>query len=313
MTKIGIIGGGIIGTTCGVLLSEAGHSVTIISDKDIRETTSWAAAAISCLYGVEESERSLEWLRVSNRHLERLLGIPDAGVAVVPWRRATMEERSDIPLWHTEVDVCRPLADGDDFFGFKSGVYAELYFMCVDQYYPYMMKRFEDAGGKVRRMHVNAIDDVSHEYDVVINCTGSGARDLVGDEDVTVARGQVAIVKTPKGAVHVASCDAPVYIYPRGEYCVAGGSYDVGDWNTQIDDALTERIINGVSELVPEFATAEIVDVRVGLRPLRPTVRLEKDTAKDGTPIIHNYGHGGAGYTLSWGCAEDVLNLVQTL
>jgi D-amino-acid oxidase len=47
---------------------------------------------------------------------------------------------------------------------------------------------------------------------------------------------------------------------------------------------------------------------RVGLRPFRRSgVRLERDRLRDGRTIIHNYGHGGAGFTMSWGCAHEVL------
>ena len=60
------------------------------------------------------------------------------------------------------------------------------------------------------------------------------------------------------------------------------------------------------------LADAKIFDVRVGLRPLRPTVRLEKEILRNGTPLIHNYGHVGAGYTLSWGCAFYMLKLVES-
>ena len=49
---------------------------------------------------------------------------------------------------------------------------------------------------------------------------------------------------------------------------------------------------------------------RVGLRPFRKSgVRLERDQLSDGRTVIHNYGHGGAGFTLSWGCAEEVCGL----
>jgi D-amino-acid oxidase len=47
---------------------------------------------------------------------------------------------------------------------------------------------------------------------------------------------------------------------------------------------------------------------RVGLRPFRKSgVRLERDQLRDGRAVIHNYGHGGGGFTLSWGCAREVL------
>jgi D-amino-acid oxidase len=39
-------------------------------------------------------------------------------------------------------------------------------------------------------------------------------------------------------------------------------------------------------------------------------VRLEREEHGDGTPLVHCYGHGGAGVTLSWGCAADVVALI---
>jgi D-amino-acid oxidase len=51
-----------------------------------------------------------------------------------------------------------------------------------------------------------------------------------------------------------------------------------------------------------------VVAHRVGLRPVRPEVRLEAVGR-----VIHCYGHGGAGVTVSWGCAEEVLGLVEQL
>ena len=56
---------------------------------------------------------------------------------------------------------------------------------------------------------------------------------------------------------------------------------------------------------MPALAGAPVVSRGVGLRPARPAVRLERDGG-----VVHCYGHGGAGVTLSWGCAEDVVALI---
>ena len=48
----------------------------------------------------------------------------------------------------------------------------------------------------------------------------------------------------------------------------------------------------------------------MGLRPSRTEVRLEEEFIGD-TRVIHNYGHGGAGVTLSWGCADEVASIVN--
>ena len=54
-----------------------------------------------------------------------------------------------------------------------------------------------------------------------------------------------------------------------------------------------------------------MLEHKVGLRPGRPEIRLEREDAANGPPRIHNYGHGGSGITLSWGCAEETLRLVR--
>jgi len=51
---------------------------------------------------------------------------------------------------------------------------------------------------------------------------------------------------------------------------------------------------------------------RVGLRPARPAVRLDTEFTRHG-PVVHCYGHGGAGVTLSYGCAEEVTSRIAEL
>ena len=55
-----------------------------------------------------------------------------------------------------------------------------------------------------------------------------------------------------------------------------------------------------------ELAGARVLRHKVGLRPGRPTVRVEREG-----DVIHCYGHGGCGVTVSWGCADDVVDLAR--
>ena len=54
----------------------------------------------------------------------------------------------------------------------------------------------------------------------------------------------------------------------------------------------------------------------MGLRPGRTALRLEAENldlgeGRPSTLVVHNYGHGGSGLTLAWGCAGDVANMVK--
>jgi D-amino-acid oxidase len=70
-----------------------------------------------------------------------------------------------------------------------------------------------------------------------------------------------------------------------------------------------EDILKKCESLWPELDRANIVGRAVGLRPSRTEIRLEKEHVGDKV-VVHNYGHGGAGVTLSWGCADEVARLM---
>jgi D-amino-acid oxidase len=100
----------------------------------------------------------------------------------------------------------------------------------------------------------------------------------------------------------------PTYVVPRADHVVVGGTDGADDWSRTPSPEIATEILHRATRLVPELAEATVVGHRVGLRPVRPAVRLEREGR-----VIHCYGQGGAGVTLSWGCAEEVRELVAQL
>jgi D-amino-acid oxidase len=163
--------------------------------------------------------------------------------------------------------------------------------------------------GAIERRPVDDLD--AEQGDLIINCSGLAARELAGDDQVTPLFGQIVI--TELGLVDRSLIvtderdpDKLFYMIPRREELVLGGCslpWPPGK-PPEIDPAITQRILDQAHAL--GLAVGGIRKVRAGLRPYRPEVRLER-TGR----LIHNYGHGGAGYTLCRGCAESVAALVE--
>ena len=110
--------------------------------------------------------------------------------------------------------------------------------------------------------------------------------------------------------------ERPLYVVPREHDVVVGGTAQDGDWTLAARPGHRRgRSSRGLSTLVPALRGAEVLGHRVGLRPARPAVRLESCRTPTAAPggVVHCYGHGGAGVTLSWGCADDVLAEVEAL
>ena len=72
------------------------------------------------------------------------------------------------------------------------------------------------------------------------------------------------------------------------------------------DPATTEAILARCARLDPRLRELHVLAEPVGFRPERPEVRVAEQTSDGSARIFHNYGHGGAGVTLSWGCAEEI-------
>jgi D-amino-acid oxidase len=123
----------------------------------------------------------------------------------------------------------------------------------------------------------------------------------------------VAIVPKIEGLSGATVCDDPplMYAIPRANDCVFGGTNEISDDPT-VNPGSTARILDECSRVL-NIDTPNIVAERVGLRPYRKSgVRLEHSRLRDGRTVIHNYGHGGSGFTLSWGCAREVGDVART-
>jgi D-amino-acid oxidase len=150
--------------------------------------------------------------------------------------------------------------------------------------------------------------------DAVVSCPGLGARELAGDTAVYPVRGQLVRVANLGVAMSVRDEHHPAgraYVHPRSGDCILGGTLDEHQWDTTPDPATARSILARCADIVPEVAGAEVIETVAGLRPGRPAVRLEEDAPAGSTRVVHNYGHGGAGITLSWGCAGEVVQLLR--
>ena len=121
-------------------------------------------------------------------------------------------------------------------------------------------------------------------------------------------QGQVVLVEQvglERWWLDSARAEGPTYVVPRSRDIVVGGTDVEGEWSRTPSPEVAAAILRRALRLVPELAGAEVLGHRVGLRPARPEVRLERVG-----DVVHCYGHGGAGVTLSWGCAAEVAGLL---
>ncbi|MGH8927045.1 MAG: FAD-dependent oxidoreductase, partial [Acidimicrobiia bacterium] len=141
------------------------------------------------------------------------------------------------------------------------------------------------------------------------------SRTLCDDADLVPVRGQVVAVRIQgieEGISDEHDPDRISYVYPRQREVILGGTREVGIEDLVPDPKTTERILSDCRLLVPVLSEAEYIESRVGIRPGRSKVRLEAGRLADDRPVIHNYGHGGQGFLLSWGCAGEVIGLVRS-
>jgi D-amino-acid oxidase len=301
----------VIGLTVAICLREAGLDARIVASRLPEATTSSVAAAIWYPYKAYPEDNVLSWGGRTYEVFEGLSGIPESGVlmreGVEIWRESVPD-----PWWAGAVPHVRRCDEDELPPGYTDGHVFLAPVVEMPVYLEYLMDRFAASRGSVERRTLSSLNEVDAQ--VVVNCVGLGARDLVGDRTMQPIRGQVVRVRNPGLERFILDEDDPkgvTYIVPRSQDCILGGTADEGEWDLEPDPGTASGILGRCTRLEPRLADAEILEHRVGLRPGRPAIRLELDNAPGRVPHIHNYGHGGSGITLSWGCAEETLRLVQ--
>ena len=300
-----MVGAGVVGLSCAVRLQELGHRVDVLARDLPLETTSVVAAAIWYPYRAYPFERVTAWGAATYQELHRLSDEPDTGVRMVEGVELHRRRTPD-PWWRGAVpDLARVTTTPPpyvDAWSFRSPVVE------MPVYLRWLVRRFTEGGGTLTRMALNALPE---HAGVVVNASGLGARLMAGDRDVTPVRGQVVQVEQFGLDRWWLDAEGPTYVVPRSSDIVVGGTDDEGSWSRTPDPAVAARILERAAVLVPDLARAKVMRHKVGLRPARPQVRLEEVTGGDSLRrVVHCYGHGGAGVTLSWGCADEVAGIV---
>jgi len=311
-----VIGAGVCGLTTGICLAEAGLGVTIRAAAPPERTTSVAAGAVWGLVRVGPPDRVLDWGRTGLEVLSKLAAEPGTGV-----RMASGKEVSRTPLephYWTELlpglRICEPSELPD---GFTSGWHYTAPVATMPVYLDYLRGRFERLpDSRLEVAPVRSLAELAGVAPVVVNCSGVHARDLVPDPEVVPVRGQVVIAANPGIEEFFINRDEEppwiTYMFPHGDTVLLGGTNDEGNWDEEPKPLIAERIVAHCAAIDPRLRGVTILGHRVGLRPSRPAVRLESEPLSafpSGPPqgvLWHNYGHGGAGISLAWGCAAAI-------
>lgn len=311
-----VLGAGVSGLSSAILLRKAGFDVTIWTKDTSPNITSDIAAAIWYPYLSDHKEKALTWGQATFEYLtQHALTDPHSGC-----REEVLitlfDSKTDNPWWKSAVKTFGRPSPEELPPGYVDGYKFTSILVDPTIYLEWLKQQFLSLGGRFQNKTITTVDEAFADFDTVVNCTGLASRELFGDTEVYPVRGQVVRIK-PNGFSYAMADDSGhnslAYIVPRFNEIVLGGTAQKDNWNLEVDPQDTADILRKARELSPAFNEVEIISVKVGLRPARSSVRVEVQTMKDGKHVIHNYGHGGSGYTLSWGCAQEVVDLAKNL
>lgn len=321
MAQIVVVGAGVIGLTTALTLQERGHAVRVIGAATGAAITSSVAGAIWFPFFAEPRDRVGRWATIARRWLIELARRePDAGVDIL--RMIELADQDQMPWWGADLDDLSILSreNAGGVARQWNGARFAWRFTAprVDPRFhlTWLESRLDRP---IERLRLPSLASAcERDIDFVINCTGLGSRALCEDRTIRPLFGQVVVVSPDDFDLSLAMADerdpkAVFYVVPRRDEVIVGGC--TANWTEDPVDATLPRPDPALTEMM--LARAEKYGIRprrvlrevAGLRPYRNAVRVERDPANP--RIIHNYGHGGSGYTIARGCAEEIATMIE--
>lgn len=306
-TEILVVGAGVIGLTTALVLARAGHRVRIRTDRPPHRTTSAAAGAV--IGPVPDPDPQLQtWLEYSDPVFRALAQDSSTGVRIADGRIA----EPGLPEWVGTIPGYAPCPETPG--GISDLIRVRLPVVDMQRYLRWLTAELDALGVPVV---VDPVPDLSAARDlapVVVNCTGAAAARWAGDPSVRPVRGRQVVVRNP-GLTDFFYQGGPVGSswvnwFAHGDRVLVGGCAEPDTWDDSPDPAAVAPLLARAAQVEPRLADAEVLDLLTGLRPFRPTVRIEAENL-GGTRVVHHYGHGANGVMLSWATAREAAELVS--
>ncbi|MGB9226486.1 FAD-dependent oxidoreductase [Mycobacterium sp.] len=307
-----VIGAGVSGLTSALCLAEAGWQVRVWTAAPPQQTTSVVAGAVWGPVFSEPVAKTLAWTAASLREFRELAADPATGVQMAPSMTVgDLPVGDDLPPQVKLIPDLRPADPAELPEGFRTGFRATMPMIDMPHYLDYLTKRLAAAGCEIETHRVASLAEAADAAPIVVNCAGLGAGELAGDDTVRPRFGQHVILTNPglrQLFLDLRSSSEWTCYFPHPQRVVCGGISIPDRWDTTPDPEVTERIVARCRRIEPRLGEAEVIETITGLRPDRPSVRVEAEPLGSAR-CIHNYGHSGNGVTLSWGCAREVARL----
>ena len=305
--NIAVVGAGISGLSTAYKLLGAGHKVTVIAKDFSPNTTSNKAAAFWFPYHIRNDIRGINWCRKSYDFFKEKSIDEDTGISMTDIIKASKQGFDDDDSWtnYMPSSSLNLLNQSELPEGYDKGYKASVPLIETQIFLPWLMRELQAKGANIIQKEIIDLNELLHGFDVVVNCSALGARELCNDKMVVAVRGQIVLLE-PRYPNHIfIDNQTPSYIVPRKDATIVGGTYEEEVYEAVTEERSLEDILQKACTILPALKERKVIGSWAGLRPFRSMVRLEREGN-----IIHNYGHGGSGFTLSFGCAEEVVSLV---
>jgi D-amino-acid oxidase len=318
--RVAVIGNGVNGLSCSYELADR-HEVTVFHEQALSETTSATATAIWHVYLVDPNDaQNLAW---SEQTLNRLIVLskdPATSIELCVGVELFREGEAARPSW-ADIAANFELLPEDEIAKYPGrtwGYRIAAPTANMAKYLPWLHEKCVSSGVKFVKETVTSLDDLLTSFDAVVNCAGLHAAKLTQDDELFPMKGQyIAYKQGPDSPTEYIGDDqhpdGMAYLIPRDGELLIGGTEEPGEYTTDFTADRQNLIERAGLFTTYDLTKLEEIGVVVGLRPCRTSKHVRFGPDPDEPRVLHNYGHGGSGFSLAWGCAASIVELVDDL